>query len=306
MNFILGIEQNYVGRQATHHNITNGTGTVLDVYQGKIGRETDVVAFVLANPDRVAYSWFKNTWHMLAQRLPYKFPIWLFAISGLGLFGAAWNRKRFKREIYMIMVVLFPVISYGFYVTSARSAMLTVALLIIWLANGTDLLNGWFAKTLPRISLGKLEGIKSAVMRSDVLKKIPLIVVLLSILPLLALPAQWENPPAERSYLAVGDWLGDNTPEGSKIMVTNSEIAFYGGRTYMPIHYGNYTQIIEYAELHGAGYIVATWDMTEVIPFSAPLLEPETMPPNIELVYDSYDSGDENRVLVYRVVSNQP
>ena len=304
--FILGTEQNYLGRRPSDSNITNGTETVLDIYRGRIGRETDVLSFVANNPDRVANAWVSNTWHMVAQRLPHKFPIWLFAIAGLGLFASSWDHKRFRREIYMIMVVLYGIVSYGFFVTSARSAMLTISLLIIWLAKGTDVLNGWFEKTLPRIKTGKLEGIKAFIMGSETLKKLPFIIVMLSILPLLILPLGWENPEADAVFWETGDWIKNNVPNDARILVREFEIAYYADmRFVISMPYGNSSQIIEYARYHKADYIVADWLMTaeKDFPMATGMFEPESMPPDIELVYDN--GNEEMRMLIYRVIGNQ-
>jgi 4-amino-4-deoxy-L-arabinose transferase-like glycosyltransferase len=295
--FILGIEQNYVSRYEAGSSLNRGAETFLDPYQGKIGNDVDVVDYVISNPGKLVYSYFTNVWLIVAQRLPHKFPIWFFAIAGLGLFGAAWNRKRFKREIYMISVILYPIISYGFFVTSARSAALTVALLVIWLAKGTDVLNGWFGKTLSSINIGKLDFLKRKVMGSESLKKLPFIIVFISLLPFMVLPLSWEKGTADDPYLIAGDWLKNNTPEGSKLMVREPEVAFYSERTYVVLPFANSSDIIEYGKDKGADYLIIDPNIGSRIPMLEPLLNETNAPPELELVHKF---GTDEALLVYR------
>lgn len=219
--FILGIEQHFAGEPATGYNISQGADTVLDTYQGKIGRDTALLPYIMNNPNKVAYSWMQNEWHILANRIPHKFPVWLIAIAGGGLFVAVWKKK----HAYMAVVILYPIISYGFYVTSARSAMLTIALLIIYLGAGTRAMGKFMKK-----------------------EKLAALLVLLSIMPFLALPATWENLEGDKELIELGQYIKETTPEDAKIMTNNAEIGYYADRTVVLKPYANGSELRDYMD----------------------------------------------------------
>jgi hypothetical protein len=86
--------------------------------------------------------------------------------------------------------------------------------------------------------------------------------------------AQRAIPHLPSYRLQAAHWLAENTPPDTPIMTRNAETALYADRPLIAFPRASWEQVLRYAAAREARYLVVDeWEIQEVRPYLAPLLD---------------------------------
>lgn len=227
--------------------------------------------------------------------IPSIFPALLILLIGVGLFRREWTRERFKKEIYMASVVVYPLLLYPLSHIEFRYLLSVLPIAIIWSANGITELQNWLDQNTADL---KIDWLKQRL----IFKNLVFVIVLLSVIPMIALIPfhNYSDQPTE--HKEAGLWMKENVPQNPVIMAKRPYIAFYAEGTYIPIPYANYTAMMRYAKLHNVKCIVMDEKETPKLRPQLAFLLDETKAPKDDLKLIYKDSKTHNKIVIYELL----
>lgn len=200
----------------------------------------------------------------------------LLALAALGLFGRPWSRERALQETFWLATLL-PLMVVPFFHVQARLLTPMVPAFLVWASRGVLAVAGWAHETAapwPRLR--------------------PLVnAALMAGLAALLLGGVWQQCSASLagqaslfpSHQQIGTWLAAASQPGEPIMTRNSEIALYAGRPLVALPNASWQEIVAYGAAHGARYLALDdWEVETLRPQLAPLLRPDSTPPELSLM----------------------
>lgn len=250
--------------------------------------------YIIHHPKERAKVYVINAGTEYYSTIPSIFPPLLILLIGVGLFRREWTRERFKKEIYMASVVVYPLLLYPLSHIEPRYLVPILPIAIIWSANGITELQNWLDQNTADL---KIDWLKQRL----IFKNIVFVIILLSLISMTALIPfhYYSDQPTE--HKEAGLWMKENVPKNPVIMAKRPYIAFYAEGTYIPIPYANYTAMMRYAKLHDVKYIVMDEKETaKVRPQFAFLLD-ETKAPEDDLKLIYKDGNAHNKILIYEL-----
>lgn len=195
---------------------------------------------------------------------------WQVALIALGLFAAAWSRRRARRELLLIFA-LAPTVSLLLFFVLSRFLPYVVAVGMIWAAEGLDTLMMWAQLTGDAISLD------GGAPLGSLFSALPPFIVAAAVTLLLVEGggvAVRERPRQPFDRVLTAQWLAANLPPGSPIMTRNSEIPLYAGLPQVAFPKASWEQVRVYGEARGARYVVIEdKEITSLRPELSPLLD---------------------------------
>ncbi|MBU4501892.1 MAG: glycosyltransferase family 39 protein [Nanoarchaeota archaeon] len=257
-----------------------------DYYLGKV----DAMDYIKSHPLELFRRYIKNMRGLLTEDIPATFPIWLLLLVGLGLFKSSWGKTRIKKEIYVSLMILYPLLVFPVMLVSPRYLLATLPFLLIWTAKGTYELQRWFEETAPDLKIPW----KSSII---------VILVLLSLLPPFIAYQSYFLTDQLIEHKNAGLWLKDNAPEEQpRVMSRKGVVASYADGIPIQLPYANYTDIMAYAKHKKAEYIVIDERyIPERRPMIAYLLNESNAPGNLKLIYKNEEIPN-RKILVYTIL----
>lgn len=222
-----------------------------DVIANRLMNENpDPVSEFIGHPLRTAKIFAQNVNTFYSQRLNNVFPVWLFALAGLGLFAQAWDRKALARNAY-ILLMMAPVIFILSIDFRSRFFVPFVALSLLWLAQGWQKLEQWSRETASLI-LG------SRANKDVKLRILPWLVgaaVLLPLLPFVAVKSFSGNYPL--GVKEAGERIKREAGPGKRIMAAGAmNPYFYAEGIAVEMPFADYDQTTRFARMKSVDYLV--------------------------------------------------
>ena len=223
-------------------------------------------------------------------------PVFLLPFLSLGLFDFAWDRKRIKRELLLIASTA-PALSFLLFFVQERYIGVVLPLLLIWVAHGLDRFGEWMTDSLTRL----LGGRSLRAVWGHVLTSIPVLLLLAFCVLMLPREAAGTSVGSYRvAHREAGLWLAAHVEPGETVMSRYPAIAFHAGADWVPTPNAEISEVLSYAESHGADYFVI--DERETIslrPQLASLIE-GTSPSGLERLVEIEDEGQ--KLTIFMVV----
>ena len=176
------------------------------------------------------------------------------ALAFLGLFRHPWRGARTRSRVYVSAMMLTPVIATFFVLwNDARYYFIFVPLLVIWAANGVDMLAGWVRST--GIAAGG-----SFLTRPLYAQAIPALVVAFLVLsPLKAgvyLYQFHDSAPVRGIERELGVWLGKQQNHPVRIMDLRLPMVFHAGANHRFFPYCDADTALRYLDAAEVDYVV--------------------------------------------------
>lgn len=299
-NIYIGINQGAAYEQAVT-GLREGTFVLNRDYY--LQNDPGVLSYVLSNPGRMLKRYVVNVGSIYLLGLPtVVLPVVPFLV-GVGLFARRWGTGRWRNELYLVCVLLYPIVAVSLFFVNPRFLVPLLPFVLLWAARGTIELGARLYEVVP----------------SDYRPsraRVTLVVVLL--VSSLVLPAALVQPPydtaeldAEPTYGATGPgtdpvyreagtWLDEHADPDAKVMMVNTFLPFYADRTGVIIPYANYSRVIGYGRHRGATHLFLYEPVIEERrPQLQFLLDGPADSDGLELVYERTDG---ETVRIYRIV----
>ncbi len=260
------------------------------------------------------------------------FPVLLFPFAIVGLLAQGWSRERTLKEIFMVVSML-PVVSFVLFFIQARYIVPLIPVFILWSVHGVLHLGDWLVGTVmalrqppptrddltrARETRGLVSGgrdiapgerdVASRPYRSiskgwrTVLEHGPLVLVLagLMVLQPTVVDQVLDVGSMRIEHKTVGQFLQGLVARDDVIMARYPAIAFHADAMWTPTPNASWPEVLRYARHKGVRYFALDERELRYRPQFQDLLREETLPPELELVYES-DGGGE-RLVVYELV----
>ena len=167
----------------------------------------------------------------------------------IGFFNDFWTYPNWKKNFYLFMMFL----SGHIFVFSHVSPILilsSVPIMVLWQSIGILKADEWLKRTLesyrsirPNFPFGVISRIFLASF------------IALSILPFTYTVFK-QSSSVDDSLKSAGLWMRENISPDSKVMASMPQTAFYGRVKYLTLPYAGYSEILKYAEVNCAGYLL--------------------------------------------------
>jgi hypothetical protein len=233
---------------------------------------TSITGWIAAGPQRFATLVRSNLRDsvdaLLGQDL---FQPWLALLVVLGLAGEPWTRRRLRGQA-LLLLALAPLASLWMVFIETRFMVVYLAISLVWAGAGLAHLSRWAASTVS----AALAGLRASLPRglATAAAALPVALVVAAMLWSGVQTARREIPHLPFYRLEAARWLAENTPPGAPIMTRNAETALYAGRPLIAFPRAPWEQVLAYADARGARYMVVdAWEISEVRPYLAPLLD---------------------------------
>ncbi len=253
---------------------------------------------IRANPRRYAGTIYLNIQTLLRKLFTVEgfMPVLLPAL-GLGLFAAAWNRRRWHGELFLLAALAPPLTFLLFFIFTRYLSPLLLPMLLwtgLGLARMGDWIEGSAVSVLPRLGTAWRR-------LAQLLPVLVLLPILLALHP--STMAAVSGVQAVRlEHRTAGEWLAANAPPDAVIMTRYPAMAFYADRHWIPSPNSNYDAAMGYAAANGADYWVVDGNESQWRPQLA-FLTAGNPPPGLTLVYSVPTEG--RPVFVYRIDAPQ-
>ena len=224
------------------------------------------------------------------------FPFYFLGLVALGLLGAAWDRERAIKELFLVASAVPVFIFLPFHIELRYFAPL-LPLLLLWLAKGVAAFADWLLETWTNLRPGG---------RQSSYVSLSLFVLLTAVMSLYFGVLQ---PRVVREGLAgmnagrraAGLWLKENTAVDSLIMSRDTEVPFYAERHWSATPNEEYARYIAYVRKRGAQYVVVDErEVTIIRPQLEMLLEESSPPAGLRHAYTAHDPR--GKTIVYEVL----
>ncbi|MHB1325398.1 MAG: ArnT family glycosyltransferase [Thermoleophilia bacterium] len=255
--------------------------------------EGDPASVFLKHPVQGAKISARQSYIFLTEELPKVFPVWLLPLMGLGLFGAAWDRRRAAGVGYLLLMMLPVVLILTMYAHS-RFFMPFVPLVMIWVAEGWQRLDGWAGETMPLIFSEKRQ------LRFERLAPW-LIGAIVLLPPLVYSGAVVLSPSYPIGYKEAGLLVKQAAGPDRRIMSREYSAAYYSGGTAVALPYADYERTTEYARGKNVDYLViGSKELADWRPTLERLTGYATSHPEWRLV-DRARPGTDQETLIYQL-----
>jgi 4-amino-4-deoxy-L-arabinose transferase-like glycosyltransferase len=227
------------------------------------------------------------------------FPFYLLFLVALGLFGAAWNKDRTIKELFLAAAVLPVFVFLPFHIELRYFAPM-LPILVLWVAKGIAALADWLEQTSTNLRAPLQQDVVPARLGRGVIILFSLLLVLYFVV---------LQPRVVRDGLAgmnvsgrqAGNWLKTHAPTDALIMSRDTEVPFYAERRWAATPNEEYARYIAYVRKRGAAYLVVNErEVTVIRPQLRLLLNEDAPPPGLRHVYTAPDS--KGKTIVYEVL----
>jgi hypothetical protein len=186
---------------------------------------------------------------------PRFFGVILLMSAVLGIFGTPWDRKRVKRELFVILALL-PLACFWPIIVLERFFYPAIPLLLLWSARGLWQAGRWIDRTAEN-----LVRYRSERQLEEVLKTTAFFLILLGMLWTQFKICENPYPPHLRGLKWVARWVAENTPHGSIIMCRQPEIAFHADRKWVAFPHATMPDCWDYAVRHEVDFWIFESDI---------------------------------------------
>jgi hypothetical protein len=229
---------------------------------------------------------------------------WVVAVAVLGLFAQPWRRRRLAAEAFWLAALL-PLAILLISKVETRYLIPIAPILLVWTAHGLVRLAEWLVGTGQQVR--RLMRPAAAVDGATLARRAAVVAVaLLLVASALALRMQLKTARVEQarltpSHKAAGLWLAENSQAGEAIMTRARELALYADRPLVALPRGDWATVLDYGRARGADYLVIdNWEIDELRPQLAFLLDPAQAPPEAEFVRSFEDPR--RTTFIYRLI----
>jgi 4-amino-4-deoxy-L-arabinose transferase-like glycosyltransferase len=241
------------------------------------------------------------------------------ALAALGLFRAAWSRKRLLREMYLAAFVAATLAGYAVTLPNIRFLVPLLPILICWLARGVVEIEDWTTATLARAREDENGANENLTTRVAPLREssthasssrvarfaIALVVIalLVSLVPLFVYLLRGEKWGDYHGQKVAAAWIKEHAPRAApRVMASAPVAAFYAGGEYVAfadaeIGSEDYDALISRARRERADFIVANERSLKNTPLRS-LLDSRAEHPGLRLVHE-FEETPGHRMLVY-------
>jgi hypothetical protein len=273
----------------------NGTRIKGEFFLSNEMEKVDSFNYVIQHSNEIAKRYTINLSIVYSRTINSVLPPLLIFLTGYGLFRRKWTKERFKKELYLIVIIIYPLLLYPVFGIENRYLLPILPIAIIWSANGINELQDWLNQTTTDLKIDRLR-------QGFIFKNIVFIVISLSLIPMIALIPFYFYSDQPVEHKTAGLWMKENEPLKPVIMEAKRPyVAFYAEGTHIPMPYANYTEMMKYAKHHNVNYIIIDEiETTKVRPQLAFLLD-ETKAPEGELKLIYKDNNQRNKILIYKL-----
>ncbi|NLE75170.1 MAG: glycosyltransferase family 39 protein [Chloroflexi bacterium] len=209
------------------------------------------------------------------------FPSPLLALVALGLFRRPWSRRETLGHAFLATMLLPPFAFLPLHMEVRFFAPL-LPILLIWAAAGAAGLGAWLQASWTAVWLG----LRPAGWGRRCWPWLPALVVAAGLVALWPGTLRAGQASLDFGHKALGLWLSAHTPAGTVVMARDLAVPLYAERGYAPAPHATLEQTLRYAQAHGATYWATdAYELTQVKPHLAGLLEPSRRPAGVDLVY---------------------
>lgn len=229
------------------------------------------------------------------------FPTLLLVFVGLAWFAQGWHRRRAVTELYWAAALIPLFGAFLPFHVEIRFFAPALPIALVWVGRGALTMGDWAAATLQRL-LGN-RPLRTGPKR--LLVVLPTLLVALIFVGLSLLAVRQGERSTDFGHREAGLWLRAHAPADSAVMSRDLAIALYAERDWVPSPRAEMPQFLDYARAHGVDYVVVDErEVTVIRPHMKALLQPETAPVELTLVYQC--AGNQGRTLVYAVQGGAP
>lgn len=222
------------------------------------------------------------------------FPTLLLVFVGLAWFRNPWDKRRAAAEAYWLGALLPVFAAFLPFHMEIRFFAPALPIALAWVGRGAVAMGDWAADTLQMLMGHRTVGARLR----RLLEILPTLALALAFAGLSVLAVRQGEKSVDFGHRTAGLWLREHAPAGSAVMARDLAIALYAEREWVPSPRAEMAEFLDYAEAHGVDYIVVDErELTVIRPHLSALLEPETAPPALRLVYEH--DGSKGRTLVY-------
>lgn len=220
----------------------------LEVRAFTLENEGDPASVFLKHPLQGAKILARQGYIFYSEELTKIFPLWLLPLMGLGLFGSAWDRRRVADVGYLLLMMLPAVLILTMYAHS-RFFMPFVPLVMIWVAQGWQRLEGWGGETIPLVFSQRSQ---------PFLERLApwLIGAMILLSPLAYSGAVVLSQSYPIGYKDAGLLVKQAAGPDQRIMSREYSAAYYSGGTAVALPYADYESTTEYARGKNVDFLV--------------------------------------------------
>ncbi len=199
------------------------------------------------------------------------FQPWLALLVILGLAGQPWTRQRMRGQA-LLLLALVPLASLWIVFIETRFMVVYLAISLVWAGAGLAHLTRWAGDTTAAALGTTRTGLRRGLAATAAAAPVALVVAAMGWSG--ARTAQQQIPHLPFYRLEAASWLAEHTAAGAPIMTRNAETALYADRPLIAFPRAPWEQARAYALARGAHYLVVDeWEISEVRPYLAPLLD---------------------------------
>src|SRR3989338_7574686 len=187
----------------------------------------------------------------------------------IGFFNDFWVYPHWSKNLYLFILFLTGRVFMLSHVEE-RFIFPSIPIIIIWIAIGVLKADDWLLKTIDSYHSLRLNDIGR--------RFIIALFLTISVLPFTYNVFQY-NSKQDDPLKIIGHWMRENINHSSTILASNPQSAFYGRMRYLTLPYAGYREVLKYAWINCADYLLLYKDLDME---SRPLLEPLMMDGNTD------------------------
>lgn len=228
-------------------------------------------------------------------------PFFLLPFIGLGLFRSPWKSRRLQHELYLWLTAGATTLALLVFTTQLRFYLGIWVILLLWVAHGVVEFGGWVGDTMAGWKGTVSDKAAAHARRWQGIVTAGLGVLFCAYFLVVQPAAVKDGLASQRLYYEeVGEWLGDVTPPGTRIMSRGAIVAIHAEREWVPFPHAEWDEVLRFARQNDVDYIVVNEHEFEVMrPHLAFLGDPAQAPPALEPVFILKDN--QGRTVVYRL-----
>ncbi len=253
-----------------------------------------MLSVILSDPISIIKRYATNIYTENSQIIPSLFPFIFIIIISIGIFSASWDKENYKKELFLIVLSLYPLLLYPLFWVEERYLLPITPIFIIWLAKGSLELSNWAKKTLSNLTI-KINN-----------KIIPILVVSLILIAFLignliitsSLDKKYEKSDQAIEHKEAGLWLKENA-QNPIVMSRKPWVSFYSEGKFVMIPYADYNETISYARYNNVVYLVIDERYMPALRPQLTFLLSEENTKDLELVYKNVNH--KYKILIYKL-----